>query len=232
MGILVPVVEGDGEVEAVPVLIRRLLALRERFEFQVARPKNAHGCGNLTKAGGIERFVELAFRERQCAGVLVLMDTDEKNVCPVEMAKEFTERIRLRGVRHPVAIVLAKREYEAWFLASIETIVGKDINGRPGLPQTVRFDRDVEELRGVKGWISRNLPGTRIYKETEDQAPMTEHIDLSLAASRSRSFQRFCNSIDDLISAIDLKQNTITPEIIHLPSAKNVGIAFNPKRLE
>ncbi|MEI7820330.1 MAG: DUF4276 family protein [Verrucomicrobiota bacterium] len=211
MGFLVPIVEGDGEIEAVPVLLRRLLEVRQRWDLQIARPKNAHGCGNLTKVGGLEKFAELAFRERECAGVLILMDADEEQDCPMQMAQRFVQRIQNYGARFPVAIVFARREYEAWFLASLETIAGQDIGGRPGLPANLVFDGDVENVRSVKGWLSRNLPGNRIYKETEDQAPMTERIDFLRAADRSRSFRRFCKALDDLIDAIDSSQIRVTP---------------------
>lgn len=213
MGVLVPIVEGDGEIEAVPILLRRMLASRNVWDLQIARPKNAHGCGNLTKPGGLEKFVELAFRERDCAGVVVLMDADDDRDCPVTLARQFVERIEKHGIRHPLAIVFARREYEAWFLASLETIAGTDIGGRPGLPDGLTYEGDVEDIRGVKAWLSRHLPGTRIYKETEDQAPMTERIDFQRAAKRSRSFRRLDSGIDSLLKAIEIGDHSITPRV-------------------
>ncbi|MEO6751543.1 MAG: DUF4276 family protein [Opitutus sp.] len=216
MGCLVPIVEGDGEISAVPILLRRFLAIRQRWDLDIARPKNAHGCGNLTKMGGLEKFTELAFRERGCSGVLILMDADEDADCPMHMAQNFANRIKKHGARHPVAIVFARREYEAWFLASLETIAGQEIGGRPGLPAGLVFDGDVEEIRGVKGWLSRQFPGSRIYKETEDQAPMSERIDFDLTAKKSRSFRRFCNAVDSLLSAISTGKPQVTPSATSL----------------
>jgi len=211
MGVLVPIVEGDGEVDAVPILLRRLLAARRSWDLQIARPKNAHGCGNLTKAGGLEKFVELAFRERDCAGVLILMDADEEEDCPMLLARSFAERIAMHGARYPVAIVFARREYEAWFLASLETIAGAVIGGRPGLPADLVFAGDIERVRDAKGWLSRHFSGRRIYKETEDQASMSERIDLARAAERSRSFRRLCQAVDELLDAINDGRRAITP---------------------
>lgn len=213
MGLLVPIVEGDGEVEAVPVLMRRYLQLNERWDLTIARPKNAHGCGNLTKEGGLERFVELAFRERDCSGVLVLMDADGDEDCPKQLASDFVARIANCGARAPVAVVFARREYEAWFLASLETMVGKEISGLPGFPPNVTFAADVEELRSVKQWISRHFAGRRSYKETEAQAPMSNLIDFGLAAKNSRSFRRFTNGMGELLRAIDSRSTQITPAI-------------------
>ena len=36
--VLVPIVEGHSEVQSVPVLLRRLLAERERYEIKVVKP--------------------------------------------------------------------------------------------------------------------------------------------------------------------------------------------------
>ena len=52
---IVPIVEGDGEVEAVPALLSKLLAEMQRFDIYVGDIANAHGCGNLTRPGRWER---------------------------------------------------------------------------------------------------------------------------------------------------------------------------------
>lgn len=63
---IVPIVKGSGDLEAVPVLLWKLLTERGRYDIQIATPQYAHGCGNLTKAGGIERFVQNAWTKRDC----------------------------------------------------------------------------------------------------------------------------------------------------------------------
>ena len=45
---IVPIVEGDGEEKAVPVLLYKILHAMERWDIQIAYPKNAHSCNNLT----------------------------------------------------------------------------------------------------------------------------------------------------------------------------------------
>src|SRR5438034_9454898 len=104
MPVLVPIVEGFGEIEAVPLLLRNVLVEQKCWTFEIALPKNAHGCGNLTKAGGLEKFIELAFRTPDCAAVLILMDADEDEDCPKELAEAFAARVRAAGARRPVAI--------------------------------------------------------------------------------------------------------------------------------
>lgn len=198
MGVIVPIVEGDGEVEALPNLLIRLLHRHSCFDLFVARPKNAHGCGNLTTPGGIERFVRLALFEPQCEGILVLLDADDSCACSI--ANGLAKRIEALNPQKPVAFIAAKCEYEAWFLASLPTITGKLLDGRPGLKQGLTYPDDrVESLVGVKGWLSRNFQGGRIYKETLDQLPMTRFIDFDMALPKSRSLRRLEHAVIELI---------------------------------
>jgi hypothetical protein len=211
MPLIVPIVEGDGEIEAVPLLLRKLLIEQQCWTVDIALLKNAHGCGNLTTEGGLEKFVELAFRTPGCDGVLVLMDADEAEDCPATIAREFADRIAAYGARKPVSVVLARREYEAWFLASLGSIAGHPIRGRLGLPAQLVAPPDPEAIQGAKGWITRHLPNGRVYKETEDQAPMTHLLDTALTRQRSRSFRRFCAAVAELTSAITTGACTVTP---------------------
>lgn len=74
---IVVIVEGDGEREAFPFLIRRLLQERQCWNISVSKPViNTHGIGNITKENGLERFLKLAIRRPSCDAILILMDTD------------------------------------------------------------------------------------------------------------------------------------------------------------
>ena len=208
---IVPIVEGDGEVEAVPILLRKLVAGMGRPEIGISRhPLNAHSCRNLTKPGGLERFVQNAALRPDCGAILVLMDADKG--CPLRIAQDFVSRINRLGTKHPVAVVIAKCEYEAWFLASLDSIVGNDLEGRAGLPiGTVYSKHDVESLVGVKGWLSRAFPGSQRYKETLDQAPMTRLLKPELVAPRSRSFRRLAHALNESVASMDRRRVAVTP---------------------
>jgi|GEM_PF-535672 len=206
---IVPIVEGPGEVEAVPALLWKLLAEMERYDIQVGEAQNAHGCGNLIVPGGVEKFVGNAWTKRDCGAVLILMDAEEQ--CAMQLAADFSRRILAMGVRFPVATVIAKCEYEAWFLASLETIAGVSFGNRQGLPAGLSYPGEVEEKVGVKGWITRQLPEGRIYKETLDQVAMTRLISLESARQRSRSFRRLCHALKQAVDAIDTGQVVLTP---------------------
>lgn len=192
---IVPIVEGDGEVPAVPALLRRILGAAMRYDIQVARPKNANGRGNLTKVGGLERFIRYAWKEPDCGAILVLLDSEGE--CPRDIARGFSKRIIAMGVIFPVVIVVAHRAYEAWILASISTVAG-----HLDLAEGLEPPADAESIRHPKAWINANFPQGRAYKETQDQEAMTHLMDIGLA-SQTRSFRRFLHAVDEAVDAID-----------------------------
>lgn len=200
---IVPIVEGDGEVTAVPVLLRKILTRDLRFDVQIARPKSANGRTNLIKEGGLERFIKYAWKERDCGAILILLDAE--NECPEDIARNFSKRVEALGVIFPVVIVVAKRMYEAWILASISTI-----SGRLDLPSGLTPPADVEDVPNPKKWIDERFPPGRAYKETQDQESMTVLMDLTLAAS-ARSFQRLEHGVQEALAAIDAGTTIVTP---------------------
>lgn len=200
---IVPIVEGDGEVTAIPVLLRKILWQIARFDIQVARPKNANGKGNLTKEGGLEKFIRYSWKERDCGAILVLLDADKD--CPLLLAQNLARRVEAIGLLFPVAIVVAKRMYETWFLASIATIAGQ-----LDLPDGLIPPPNIEDVPNPKAWIEEHFPAGRAYKETQDQEAMTNLMDIDLASS-ARSFQRMIHAISQALEAIDTGENVVTP---------------------
>jgi len=194
---IVPIVEGDGDAKAVPVLLRQVLhSLLEEYTWEVARPKKAHSLAFLRK--NIERYLYYAQMEPDSGAILILMDLDDG--CPKLEAQELAERIRRLAPRVPVAVVLAHREYEAWLLASIETIVRQRSDlFSAAFVKDPKVPDDVESIRDAKGWISGRMRGNQKYKETVHQAGMTALIEHRLAAQRSRSFRRFLNAVSALV---------------------------------
>lgn len=199
---IVPIVEGDGEVEAVPLLLRRLFHdTKSRYEFEILRAKNANGRGNLTKDGGIEKFLKYAQLETNVAGIMVFLDADED--CAKDIALNIAGRAKELHMGVPVTVICPAHEYEAWFLASLDTISGVRIKGREGINSGTSYAGEVEEVRSVKGWLSRNMPEGRAYRETEDQVALTQLLDFALVHERSRSFRRLEHAIDEILNAID-----------------------------
>ena len=206
---IIAIVEGDGELEAVPALLRRILWERlHRFDISAKKPKAAGGKPNLLKR--FEMFLQYALLE-SCDAILVLVDADEE--CPLEQVPNLAVRAAALNLNVPVAIVYARSEYETWFICSLSECTGEPIRARLGIPASVNAPQNVEDVRAAKGWLEHHMPIDRGYKETEDQAPLTHHIDLDLTHSRSRSFRRFCHAVDELVYAIDHRSQAVTPSV-------------------
>jgi hypothetical protein len=203
MPVLVPIVEGPGDMAAVPLLVRRALQARERWDWTVGHAKKAGGVNTFRNKA--EAFLRYAAQEPDCGGILVLLDLDDG--CACDEARALAEQARSFLLPVPVTIVLACREYEAWFLASLPTLAGND-----GLPADLTYPGPVENPRDVKGWLTAQMPRGRAYKETTHQEKFTARLDFGLAQERSRSFQRLCHAIDQLFEASgEQRRGVVTP---------------------
>ena len=206
---IVAIVEGDGELKAVPDLLRRILWERLcRFDIVAKKPKVASGKPNLLKK--FERFLEYAILDG-CDAILVLLDADEE--CPFQQVHHLTVRAAALNLVVPVAIVYANSEYETWFISNLTECTGESIRTRLGIPKSVNAPEDVENIRSAKGWLQEHMPNDRGYKETEDQEDLTHHIGFDLTHSRSRSFRRLCHAVYELVNAIDQGSHGVTPKI-------------------
>ncbi|MBI5850345.1 MAG: DUF4276 family protein [Planctomycetes bacterium] len=188
---IVPVVEGHGEVEAVPVLIRRI-AERMGVVARVAPPIRVKRS-KLAKESELERTIELAARIGGVDGsILVLLDADED--LPCRLAPRLLERARAARSDRRIRIVLARTEFEAWFIAAAPSIAGKRGLASPLAPAT-----DAEAIRDAKGWLSQRMLSPHRYRETIDQAKLAAVFDLDLARIHSPSFDKFWRDTEDLL---------------------------------
>lgn len=188
------VVEGHGDVEAAPILVRRIahcicedLVIAIPKPVRCARTKIAHDHTELVRA------VTLAHAKAKRGPVLVILDADDD--CPAQMSERFFEILRNSLPHVEVAVVFAKREYEAWFIAAF-TSLEKHCDIRPG---TVIPPEDAEAIRGAKEWLSKHLK--RRYRETIDQPAFTRIFNLDEARERSPSFKKLWRDIEKILSA-------------------------------
>ena len=169
------IVEGHGEVEAVPVLIRRLAAnLYPELAVIVPRPIRI-ARNKLLQAGGLEKWVEVvSVRVGAQGAIFVILDSDDD--CPAELGPELLDRaLQVQG-NLPIAVVLAKYEFEAWFLAAAESL-----RGQRGLGDDIHRPNDPEAIRGAKEWLSHRMEGSRTYSEMDDQPALTALFDIEQA---------------------------------------------------
>jgi len=118
MPCIVPIVEGQGERDSVPLLLRRILYRHQLWHWSATRPILAGNLHRLKKK--LAEFIAYARKKKDCGGILILLDLDDG--CPAEEAANLAEQVRGLHLHSPVAIVFAHREYEAWFLPNMDTI--------------------------------------------------------------------------------------------------------------
>jgi len=169
------VVEGHGDIEAVPIVVRRIAAqIQPPVIVHVTAPLRTPKS-KLVKPGELERAVELAARRiAGGGGVLVVLDTDDD--CPAQIGPALLARAASVRIGLPVAVVLAKTEFESWFVAAAESIAGS-----AGLPGDLRAPADPESIRGAKEWLTQRMASTRSYSATLDQPALARQFDLSSA---------------------------------------------------
>ncbi len=174
------VVEGHGEVLAAGNLINRLWLDLKLVPFHWATPIRGK---NLHQERGVRKACELV-KTKGDAQLLILL-RDEDDGCPKDLAPLAADWLRRLNLPFPAGIVLAHREFEAFFLPCISNMAGRKIVGldgiqREGLRSNTVYSGNPESLRGVKEWLSAHMPPGRAYKPTLDQLPLTRMVDFQL----------------------------------------------------
>lgn len=185
------VVEGHGDVRALPLLVRRLARLSYPA-IQVVVPEPVRlDSGKFGDDRALGRVISLAIGKAEGGPVIVIRDADDD--CPAQAGPALLDRARRLRPDASLAVVLAKCEWEAWYLGAIESLRGK-----LGVPDTADGPADPESIRDAKGSLKRLLGGK--YSESVDQAAFARVFDLDQARSRCDSFDKFCREVARLIS--------------------------------
>lgn len=103
---IIPIVEGHGDVQAVPLLVRRIAQELGVFELVVGRPIRTPRC-KIVRPGELERAVDLALRKggRDCK-ILILLDAETD--CPAELVPQFLTRVQA-GARRCVHFTSSRK---------------------------------------------------------------------------------------------------------------------------
>lgn len=185
------IVEGDGEVAALPVLLRRLNDWCPGHVYaQALPPIRVHRDRFLNREDEFRKQLLLAAAKCGEQGwILVVLDADDD--CPVTLAADVYQRARQYVPHRRLSVVLAKREYEAWFIAA-----ARSLDGRRGFRCPDEIPVDAEIPRDAKGWLRQNMEGGT-YSEVLDQPAFTAYFDLQQAFDNSRSFRKLCKEWQD-----------------------------------
>ena len=183
---ILPIVEGQSEVESVPILIRRLLDMRELCSIGVCKPFRVKR-NQVVKDERLEAAIQVAIRNRIDVGaILVLLDADDD--CPKELGPNLLSRSK-KITDLPVSVTIAKRELECWFLGAKESL-----RGHRGIKEDAESPQNPEEIDG-KGGLKRNMIHGSKYLEVDDQPAFAQRFDLTLASQKCPSLERFIREI-------------------------------------
>lgn len=193
---LAAIVEGHGECEAVPILLRRLAAA-EQQAVEVLRPIRIPR-GKLVKEGELRRAIQLAATKTQAGdGILVLLDADDD--CPARFGPELHRWALAERPDRRIAAVLARREFETWFVAAAASLVAA---GK--LQADTEIPPDPEQLADAKGWLTKSM-GSH-YSPTVDQPKLAATFDLDAAAASSPSFAKLRRDFRGLLAETPPRQ--------------------------
>ena len=177
------IVEGKGELVAVPDLLHRLWKANEKLPplraaskhiFKVSRDGFINNCETRQKYLNL-----VGYQARKChGGVLILLDT-EKACC-----RDFLHGDKMKDIRAdideilsgiPQFFALAEKGYESWLVAG--------------------FGGNNTEKGVSKKWLNANKDKTgrvKNYSKVVDQHELTSKMDIQQARKANRSFNRFC----------------------------------------
>lgn len=189
---IIAIVEGRGELDAVPLLLRRIAAeVSPLAHVNVLAPIRVDR-NKVTGPNELEGAVRVAARRSGPDGrILILLDADKD--CPAQLGPELLRRARAaRGDRH-IRVVMPKSEFESWFLASAERL-----RGRCGLNASAAAPNDPEGIRDAKGWLTARMPASDPYKPGRYQAALVSAMDFK-AARRAPSFDKLWRDVCELL---------------------------------
>ena len=194
--IIQPIVEGHGEVGAIPVLLRRFLADAGVHDIGVGKPIRRKRS-ELVQEATVRRSVRLALLQPECGGILIVFDSDDD--CPRNLAPQIEAWARIETGGIPCGVVMANREYEAWFLASLEAL-----RGVRGIVADASSHAAPEAPRNAKGELRRHMIPGRGYSESVDQAAMTARLDFGAAYRGCRSFRKMVKAFGEVVGEMGI----------------------------
>ena len=126
--------------------------------------------------------------------ILLLLDADTD--CPKDLVPELVTLAQEAAGSSDTTVVLAKVEYETWFVAAAESLTDflqLPDDGPPTDPETQGCG---------KGWIEERFLKPK-YSETIDQVKLTASMDLQVCRGRSPSFDKLCRELESRAGSVN-----------------------------
>lgn len=198
--VVAPIVEGHGEVEAVPVLLRRLIPhYWPDIGIDVIRPiRQPRDRLVQNKDGCLDKSVQLAAAklvqrqpDRSSCMILILCDADDDCARILAEGMRFVSGQYAQTLCIQISEVLAVPAFETWFAGAAESL-------RRFLKIENSFSANPEVAGYRKSWVETRFCGVK-YSETVDQPKMTAAMDLDLCRERCSSFDKLVREIEKAV---------------------------------
>jgi hypothetical protein len=195
MSVIVSIVEGHGEVRALPILLRRIAQAQGLYDLALPEPIRMQKDRFLRRPEEFARMLTLAAAKAGKRGsILVVLDADDD--CPVDLAADITCRAARHLDGRKVGVVVANREFEAWLIAGASSLAS-----RRGLAADLRTPSDPEAIRDAKGWLGQRM-GENRYHEVLDQPALTAIVDIAAAVRASRSLRKLTETVSWMLGLL------------------------------
>jgi Domain of unknown function (DUF4276) len=184
---IICIVEGDGEVIAIPRLLVRACQCFGLPLPKISRPIRVRRDQFINKDDSLRRHVALAKAKAGSTGhVFIILDADDD--CPVDLVKNLFAKIASCASTERLHIILIEKELEVWFIEDIEQL-------------KVKFNFDQEaikpakptNIRDAKGWIKNHFKQS--YSEVTDPLKFVQQLDINLVHQNNRSMQKLIKSL-------------------------------------
>jgi hypothetical protein len=194
MTTIFPIVEGDGDVAAVPLLIRRIGYELLGWTSLECLPAYRLPRSRLLSPSELGKALELArirLSTRPYSVLrLLLMDSDDD--CPKELREELFAVHGHALDTVPTSIVFVEREFEAWFLAADWAgVESQRLRGR--LPGPIPSANAIRDAKGR--FRSAFLKDGATYSESVDQPKFASLMPLDGLRERAPSFDKLVRDL-------------------------------------
>jgi Domain of unknown function (DUF4276) len=198
MRTILPIVEGEGDKQAVPALIHKILQAKGLTDVRVAKPHAFKAFPENKNPTAFLNHLKQAttYAEQDNAHILWTFDCDDD--CPIECVRHFNNIIETEKPFIPQNIQLKfaffVREFESLFLS--EANAAREILS---ISTKRDFPENAEKIRNTKGELSKLLPNGKAYKESRDQLAITKKLNLDILRQNSRCFRHFEKTLLSLL---------------------------------
>lgn len=194
------IVEGDGDVLALPVLVRRIFEEHSLFDASIANPVQRRGDLPKVRRRFSDFFQAAALEQHP---ILCVLDFDCED-CLDALAEEdkFRNMANMLHPGYPFAACFIVKEYESLFLCDPATTRAV----LPRIRSDYAFPEFPESIRDAKGELSSAQEKGWSYKPTVHQAKLSAQVDLPLLRLTSPSYRRLETAILSLIPPLDIEE--------------------------